>query len=251
MNCPKCGSERVISRGMNIQCRDCGKFTKREYVPERETKEVEYGDDYIRVVTASRRIRSVEDAIREFKINTDEWEVKPPVKIKTSEGYRKDRSVKWKVRDGKVLEGDVDDSGKMLVVPLYHITVLFVRKTQEIRAREAVDQLIKDAVKHIPRKAKKVHPKGEHLYEVDFPDLHFGKLTWAEESGENYDIRIARKMVRQAVDELIGFAGLHKVGRILLPLGNDFFQCGFPIGGDDARHSPAGGHALPEDVPRR
>lgn len=224
MICPKCGSERAISRGDDIQCKDCGKYSKRVYVPERETKEVEYGDDYIRVVTASRRIRSVEDAIREFHINTDEWEVKPPIKIKTSEGYRKDRMVKWKVRNGTVIEGDVDDTGNMLVVPLYHITVLFVRKVHEIRAREAVDKLIKDAVKHIPRKSKKIHPKGEYLYEVDFPDLHFGKLTWAEESGDNYDIRIARKMVRQAVDELIGFSELHKIKRILLPLGNDFFN---------------------------
>lgn len=62
------------------------------------------------------------------------------------------------------------------------------------------------------------------LLEVDFPDLHFGKLTWEEESGENYDIKIAAETVESAVEALMGYAAGHRIERILLPLGNDFFN---------------------------
>ena len=140
--CPKCGSEKVQSRGRQIYCNNCKRCTS---VPLGDRKNIERGDNYIRIVSASARIRSVEDAIREFDIDTNEWEVKPPVRIKTSEGYRKDRTVTWKVVNGVVEEGTVEDSGKMLVVPLYHIEILFVRKTQEIRAHDLVGQLLKDA----------------------------------------------------------------------------------------------------------
>ena len=45
--------------------------TKEDVDEERESTNVEYGEDYINVVCASRRIRSQEDAIKEFNIDLD------------------------------------------------------------------------------------------------------------------------------------------------------------------------------------
>ena len=191
-----------------------------------ESESVEYGDDYIKVVTASKRIRSVEDAIREFGNDMKEWEVKPPIRIKTSEGYRKDRSVKWKVKNGQVIDGDVSDSGKMLVVPLYHVEVLFVRKTQEIQARNIVGELVKDAKRHVPKYTKIKYPKHKDgmLYEIEMPDLQLGRLVMAEEAGEasNPDmyVRMAESAIARLMDNVKGF----DLSRILLPLGNDFYD---------------------------
>lgn len=73
-----------------------------------ESAELEYGENYIRVISSSPRIKSPEDVVKHFKINLDEWRI-DKIRAKTSEGYRKDRRVKWKVKEGRVTEGDVDE----------------------------------------------------------------------------------------------------------------------------------------------
>lgn len=191
---------------------------------QREKTEYEQGDDFINVICASRRILSKEEIISQFNVDLSEWEVSR-YKVKTSEGYRKDRSVRWVVQDGKVLTGDVNDTGKMLVVPLYHIEVSFTKKKKIVDAKQSIDALKEDARKFAPV----YHPikyaqDGEYLFEIDMQDIHFGRLAWQEESGENYDIKIARTAVESSLLKLIGFSKLHKIERILFPLGNDFFN---------------------------
>jgi hypothetical protein len=192
---------------------------------ERETKDAEFGDDFINIVCASRRMMSKEDIISEFKIDLKEWRI-DKYRIRTSEGYRKDRSVQWDVKDGVVVNGEVNDTGKMLVVPLYHLEVRLVRRVEEIRGRGLVDGFISDAKKHAPKyptfKYKKV--TSGMLYEVDMPDIHLGKETWDEESGENYDLQIAKDVVQKTLDRLLEFASLFRIERVLLPMGNDFFN---------------------------
>jgi hypothetical protein len=185
----------------------------------------EQGEDFIHVICASRRMLSKEDVINQFKIDINQWEVEK-FKVKTSEGYRKDRKVKWKVVDGRVVEGDVDDTGQMLVVPLYHIEVHLVRKTEQIRATSAIRDLIDEAKRGAPKypKIKREPMKDGLLYEIAMPDLHFGRLAWDEETGENYDVRIAADMVRQVLADLLAYAAGHPVAKILLPLGNDFLN---------------------------
>jgi hypothetical protein len=86
--------------------------------------------------------------------------------------------------------------------------------------------LIEDARQFAPRYPKLSYPKYKDglLYEIDMADLHFGKLAWNEETGQDYDIQIAAKAAREAFMELLGFVGHLPVSRILLPLGNDFFN---------------------------
>jgi len=192
---------------------------------EKETAEAEIGRDFINIVVSSRRITTVDAAIKHFNIDLNDWEIERQ-KVKTQEGYRKDRQVKWEVRDGKTTFGSVNDSGKMLVVPLFHIQVSLKRRTNEIRARLALEDMLADAKKRTPKIPK---PKYEKLknglwYELDFPDIHFGKETWIEESGHDYNIEIARTIVLATLDRLLGFANPHGIERILLPMGNDFFN---------------------------
>ena len=242
LTCPKCGSKNVQSRAPKIYCNDCKQFTTTDGPPLAEKKEIEYGKDYIRVVTTSERIRSVEDAIREFKIDTNEWEVEPPIRIRTHEGYRKDRKSSWHVVNGKTISGDVEDTGNMLLVTLYGVDIRFRRKTEEIRATNVICDLIKDAEKNMPRVPKKVYPKGNRMLEIDMPDLHFGKLTWLEESGTDYDIKIAERMAKEAVDILLARAAHNKIERILFPLGNDWFNV------DNKLDTTTGGTPQQEDT---
>lgn len=197
----------------------------RQHIPDNEGASYEEGDDFIHIICASRRMLNKEDVIRQFKIDVAQWEIEK-FKVKTSEGYRKDREVKWIVKNGVVTEGRVNDSGKMLVVPLYHIEVHLIRKTDEIRAANAIQEQIADARRFSPKYPKVIKPKQKDglLYEIDMPDLHFGRLTWEEETGENYDIQIARQTVHQVLNELLADVDAFPIEKILLPLGNDFFN---------------------------
>lgn len=63
------------------------------------------------------------------------------------------------------------------------------------------------------------------LVEIDLFDVHFGKLCWAPETGENYDLRIAERIYRCAVEDLLSHIAGRSVCRFILPLGNDLFHC--------------------------
>lgn len=190
-----------------------------------ETTSFEQGHDFINVVCASRRMLTEKDVIEHFKIDPDIWEIER-FRVRTSEGYRKDRKVKWKVTDGRVTEGDVNDSGKMLVVPLYHIEVRLIKRVKVAQAKDAISLLMEDAAKFAPKypTLRRRSTPGGMMYEISVPDIHFGKLTWDEETGENYDIKIAKKIILATVERLLNYVTGLKVNKILLPLGNDFFN---------------------------
>ena len=73
-------------------------------------------------------------------------------------------------------------------------------------------------------------PKGNYKYvsngqmwEVPFMDLHFGKLAWADQTGEDhYDIDIAKTRALDALHYFLSKAGDYE--KILFPIGQDFFH---------------------------
>jgi hypothetical protein len=190
-----------------------------------EKTEYEQGDNFINIACSSKRMLSKEDIIEEFKIDLNEWEIKS-YKIKTSEGYRKDRKVEWHIANGAVSRGDVSDTGKMLVVPLYHIEVRLIKKIQEIQIRSIFNDLIKELKKFSPVHPKIIYSKIENglLFEPAIFDAHIGRLTWDEETGENYDLKIAEQMIKSAILKHLSMIKELPVSRILLPLGNDFLN---------------------------
>lgn len=244
IHCKYCGSSRVIKRGFQFtdeeklqryQCLDENHpenvsryFTVNEN-GETLSEESEYtvGRDFINIVLSSPRILTEEDLITQFQVDTTKWEIES-FQVKTSEGYRKDKQVDWHVQGGVVEEGHSVDSGKMLVVPLFHIRAKFRRKVEEIRANLVIQDLLEDVKRGIkPIKPIFYNPNKrgtEYLYEIDMPDIHFGRLTWADESGEDYDIKIAHDAVHTALDKLLNLGMDYKVSKILLPIGNDFFN---------------------------
>lgn len=67
-------------------------------------------------------------------------------------------------------------------------------------------------------------PERNLLYEISIPDIHFGKLGWREESGEDYDLKIACQRFRDAISVLLSRVNLETVSRILFPIGNDMLN---------------------------
>ncbi len=55
-------------------------------------------------------------------------------------------------------------------------------------------------------------------------DLHLGKLAWKEESGEDYDLKIAEERFVKAIEDLIKKSSGNNIERILFPIGNDIYN---------------------------
>lgn len=66
--------------------------------------------------------------------------------------------------------------------------------------------------------------KKDKLLEISIPDIHFGKLAHADETGEDYDIKIAEERFKNAVNDLLSKVDLSKVRKIFFPVGNDLIN---------------------------
>ena len=62
------------------------------------------------------------------------------------------------------------------------------------------------------------------LYEVCLFDNHFGKLCWAPETTEDYDLKIAKEHYMIAMDKFFVYAKSMPPEQILFPVGNDFLH---------------------------
>ena len=142
--CKWCKSTNTIRRGKQFQCKDCGKYMRIDgYQPPDPTEEkldIEYGRDYIRVVTTSPRIKSVEDAIKEFAINMKEWEVAPPIRVKSHEGYRKDRKSSWHVENGKTISLVIEYQSALKLYEDNQINLL-IQKQPSVSSNEIIATL--------------------------------------------------------------------------------------------------------------
>jgi hypothetical protein len=169
------------------------------------------------------RIMSDKDLLKFLDVDMSEWRITKVVYGK-SEGYRKDRRVEWEVRDGKVIHGSVDDSGQLLIKPLFSVKVWLEKKVQEIAARNEVELIKKEATAYAPKYKliKRPKQKDAYLYEIAMPDLQLGRLVMAEEAGAASSPDLYVKKAEQALQELLEVP--YPIEKILFPIGNDFFN---------------------------
>lgn len=66
---------------------------------------------------------------------------------------------------------------------------------------------------------------GQLLFELPMMDAHFGKLAWWEESGADYDLKVAESLWVKAIEDLISKAlKWDGIEQIIYPVGQDFFH---------------------------
>ena len=91
-----------------------------------------------------------------------------------------------------------------------------------------IEQLKDDAKDYMPEYPvikRMDRPKSGNLFEISLFDHHFGRLVWGEETdGANYDVSTSRKMGIDSVAYMLRRAAEVNVDKILLPIGNDFFN---------------------------
>lgn len=149
------------------------------------------------------RIKTLEELIKVCEIDTSVWEC-----------YEFTAN-KW---DGIPPTGTIED--------FFQIKARFKRKSglSEESAKAAIVDFIKEHSTHNKNFVHKGQTHDACLMIPSFYDIHFDKLVWEEESGHNYDSKIAQRIIDWASSSIIEKSSGYKIDRILLPLGNDFFN---------------------------
>lgn len=169
--------------------------------PKRQWSDADNGKSR-ELTSVSHDVQTVEDALAKAEVDTAIWEVERTL-INS-----------WEVVGNKI--------GRQ---PLWQVKVWLrrrVSKVMEDAAKLLADRMAKHAPKYTAPKRKRV--KREHMLEVSPFDLHFGKLAWAMETGEDYDLDIAERVYESAVQDLAAKAQAFDIGKIVLPIGQDFFH---------------------------
>lgn len=162
-----------------------------------------------------------EDALRFGQVDTARWYVKrmrmgawqTPMKVNRGQGA-----------NGRKL------ADKPVYVQLWKVTLeleLIAPKPQ-LDAMEAIFLRMEAhaPVYRVPRYSIPQHRS--ILCVLAMEDVHFAKLCWARETGQNYDLAIAERYFRDAVEDLLADASAHPVTEILLPIGSDLIHVDSP-----------------------
>ena len=165
------------------------------------------GEKDVYLTTVSSRIRTVEDALGYAEVDVETWQVDRFLINSWEMGF--------KGKDG--LPG---------TQMLWQVKVWLKRRVLDaVRMAKIVAEMM-DA--HAPQykplaKVKKTEATGLML-EMDMMDLHLGKFAWHEETGENYDRKIAKERLFEATETLVERTSGMTFERILLPAGNDLLH---------------------------
>jgi hypothetical protein len=176
----------------------------------------------------SKQIKSLGEAIKFFKIDTKLWEITQYVCNSYPVSAReREQDLTWK--DG-VMSGTAKRANKWTTTVNYQVKV-WLKKRETVAIAFDFEKFYKDLlskykpVKYPKIKYEKLKDKdAQNLLEVCICDLHLGKLCWGQEVNNNYDIKIAQKRFRYALQTLVQRALSSGFERILFPIGNDFFN---------------------------
>ena len=193
-----------------------------------ECKDEQSENDRV-ITTKSADIKSLEDLVKYSGIDLKIWKIVRHV-INS-----------WEVTIGK--RGTA--TGKPETYTNYQVKA-WLEKITGVTVETILEQFIEDAVKHSP-----IYPDGPKaeeqaegvMVEISIPDLHFGLLSWAQETGDhNYDIKISETIFIEAVEYLLSVSGSYLIDRVLFVIGNDFFNV------NSALNITAAGTPQDEDV---
>lgn len=182
-----------------------------------------------------RPVKTLDDLLKVAEVDANEWEVESwecsqwtvPLKVSAGKGQADQPIITQQYRV------------KARLRRLSALQSGLARSLEAIHARIAAR-----APKYaLPPLRKPRGAEEEYLAVLGLFDVHFGKLCWGPETGDNYDLKEAENVFRNAVDDLTGESAGRKVARWVLPIGNDFYHM------DNAQNKTLNG--TPQDVDGR
>jgi hypothetical protein len=165
-----------------------------------------------------RMIYSEEEAVAFFKVDLTRWRV-----------------TRWKAgmwQIGMKMKGAKDEPDKAEMHALCKVMIEMepVAPKGVLDGLDLVFKRFESESFRLP--APKLMPclDGRMMMEVSIPDLHLGKLCWAPETGQDYDLKIAERVYNQSLANLIYKARGFDLDMVVLLLGSDFFHYDTPHG---------------------
>lgn len=159
----------------------------------------------------TKRIENFEDAVRHCGVDLDVWEIDR--KLFNS------WEVTMKTNDTPVTRTN------------YQYKLWFKRRKNEYSKSDLIRDLhssLSDIfIRSSKRRGEKKNGRGRgsgNALETDIFDAHLGKLAWGKETGENYDIKIAKERYLDTISDLIYKARGHDVEQIYHIIGQDYFH---------------------------
>jgi len=161
----------------------------------------------------SNRIRTLDHLLEVCEVDLERWEV-----------YRHVLN-KWEVG------ANVD--GEIIVEPLWQVKAWLRPLQPLVDAKAIVAGLLDDLKNHAPNYRKPKYPKvsDPHLLALSIADHHFGLLAWGEETGDDYDIDLADRILDHALEQLLSYVTRFEVEKILFVAGNDWLHADQTIEG--------------------
>lgn len=200
-----------------------------------EPNYTESGDKASVEIESSVRIRTLEDAIAYAEVDTKIWRVSKWSCTSWETGMK----LRVFGSAGKVASETPHRTHQWRVK--LDLERILSRSVQE--ATDAIFEAMKGHEPKWPTLPSRRTPARPHLCVFDLFDAHFGKMAWSPESGENYDLKIAEQLYRNAVVDLLNESAGYDIEHFLLPFGNDFLHI------DGAKNETTAG--TPQDVDGR
>ena len=153
------------------------------------------------------RVVTVEKLLEIYNIDLEIWEIEKQI-VNT-----------WEV-------GAKGPDGKITTTPLFQVKLWLKKKQVLFELHNVRQEFLEDLKKlspQVPSNFRKQPQEGK-LLEITVFDLHFGKVAWHEEVGENYNIEIATQRFNDCIDYFMDLYKGTSLDRILLPISNDFFN---------------------------
>ena len=235
--------ERVSSSLDDIKDEE---FENVEFDDETVKTHITETEDRVDYICHSKRIRNREDLIEFSGLNMNIWKLET-FEIGSYEAWRKERKVKWEVSNGQTQYGRVDDSGRILIVPVVTTRGKFVlRKKDEFWTEDTIKKLFLELQTEArPIEIGKSNSVKESLQTLVVPiaDLHLGLMSTMEVNGEIYNMDIAEELVHEFVGEILERVSNRKFKKVILLAGNDFLNTD-NLGNSTTAGTPQDSHAF-------
>ena len=157
-------------------------------------------NDTATITSVSDRIRTPADAIAYAEIDTDVWSI--------------DRQVVNSWETAAKTDGGIETK------TLWQVKLWLKRRARKYLS-DAFDKLLTRVADHRPASPDPPGRAGPYMAELSLFDVHFGKLAW---DGVSFNTATAETVYRDAVGALLDRLSGWDIERIVIPVGNDFFN---------------------------
>lgn len=192
--------------------------------------EIEESEESFTINCRHLDIQTVEDAIKQSKVDLEKWEIyqKKVSYNEVSMRLRRYKRIEARNNEGEYVYIYQRVNDKPITVTNANITVKFKPRLKffdpEKMKRDIFNDLKKYKTKVNKYKYPKILKKEKHLFFYSLNDLHLARQAWREETGIDYDIKIARNNYLAGENHILSYVLPFTIDHICFGVGNDLFN---------------------------